>query len=214
MPSANRPSVIGPDLVIKGEIRNAGDIEVRGYVEGSIVADRVTVHQGGRVFGTIRSDAVEVNGQMQGIVQVKNLIAIGSTGSVSGDVRYGQLALAPGGDLNAEVRNVPPSLAGDFDVTVRRGGSVRITTADLTALDPDSRPEDLTYRVGSPSGGHVARTGTETVAIETFSQADLATGQIVFVHDGRTNAARFDVVVADASGADSGTPRTLNVSVI
>lgn len=213
MADHSRASVIGPDLIIKGDIRNGGDLEVRGYVEGSISARRVTVHPGGRVFGTVKSDAAEVNGQMQGTMRVKTLIAIGATGSVAGDVRYGQLTLAPGGDLNAEVRNVPPELAGDFDLSVRRGGSVRITTADLTAVDPDNRPEELTYRVSGASGGHVARARAEADAIETFSEAELAAGEIVFVHDGAAERATFEVSVRDAAGATSGDPQGVRVTV-
>ena len=121
MTAPAKPTIIGPDLIVKGDIRNGGVIEVRGYIEGSVAADHLVVHDGGRVFGTVRANAADVNGKVQGTVAVKNLVNIGATGTVAGDVRYGKLALATGGNLEASVRNVPPELAGDFEIAVRRG---------------------------------------------------------------------------------------------
>jgi cytoskeletal protein CcmA (bactofilin family) len=201
-------------MVIKGDIKNAGQIEIRGYVEGSVSAGHLMIHEGGRVFGTVKVDAAEVNGRLQGNVAVKNLISIGSTGFVGGDVRYGQLALASGGDLNADVRNVPPGIAGDLNVVVRKGRSVRVTSADLTAIDPDDKTDALVYRVSNPAGGFVANASASTTSISTFTEADIQAGNILFVHDGAARSGSFDAQVADASGATSGAPITVSVAVI
>ncbi|MBS0244951.1 MAG: polymer-forming cytoskeletal protein, partial [Proteobacteria bacterium] len=138
--SPGAKAVIGSDLAILGDVRNAGEIEVLGLIKGTLSADRVIVHPGGRIIGTLNAASAEVQGWVEGRVRVKNLISIGSSGAVHGDVQYGQLALAPGGDLAAEVRNVPPELGGDFELAVRRGRSVRVTTEDINAMDPDDTP--------------------------------------------------------------------------
>ncbi len=215
MSTQRSKTIIGPDMVIKGDIRNGGDIEVRGYVEGTLAAERLTVLPGGRVFGTVKTDTADVQGKLQGTVAVKALIQIGATGSVSGDVRYGQLALATGGDLDASVRNVPPELAGDLNLVVRRGRSAPITSADLTAVDPDDKPDQLTIRISAVQGGRVARAGALTVAVDSFTAADLAAGAMVFVHDGSAGAtASFAVEVTDRAGASSGAPSTVTVGVL
>lgn len=207
-------TIIGPDMVVTGDVRTSGEIEVRGYIEGTLATERLLVVEGGRVFGTIRAGSADVRGRMQGTVAVKTLMNIASTGSVRGDVRYGQLALASGGELEAEVRNVPPEIAGDLQVAVRRGRSVRITNADLTAIDPDDRPENLIFHVTSSSGGRLARASEPGLAVESFSAADIAAGAIDFEHDGSAGLkASFSVDVRDASGAMSGTPVTVNVAV-
>ena len=54
-----------------------------------------------------------------------------------------------GADLSAELRNVPPRLSGDLDITVRRGKSVVVTTEDITTIDPDDTPDNLTTRFKS-----------------------------------------------------------------
>jgi cytoskeletal protein CcmA (bactofilin family) len=211
----NGGAIIGEDLIVKGEIRSGGRIEVRGYIEGSVSAEHVSIQPGGRVFGTLTADSAEVFGTMQGKVAIKQLINIGSTGVVSGDVRYGRLSMAAGGDLSADVRNVPPEITGDFHLIVRRSRSVSITTTDLTAFDPDDTSEQLVYAVTQPVNGYVSRTAAPTMPIDRFTQAELAAGGMLFVHDGSSGAnASFDVVVSDHAGASSGAPRTVTVAVI
>jgi cytoskeletal protein CcmA (bactofilin family) len=208
-------AVIGEDLVIQGELRCGGDVEVLGYITGSVSAARIMVHPSGKVHGTVRAQSAEVNGFMQGTIAVQQLISIGETGSVSGDVRYGQLALARGGELSADVRNVPPALGGDLNLAVRRGRSVRITTDDIRAIDPDSGAAALIFAVSSPNGGSIVHFDQPQSPLESFSQEELQGGSIYFQHDGGSaSEATIDVVVTDQAGATSGAPRTLHVAVI
>lgn len=207
-------TIIAEDMVVRGDIKNGGLVEVKGYVEGSVSAERLLIHENGRVYGTVRADNCDVNGRMQGTVLIKHLISIGQTGAVRGDVRYGKLVLAGGGDLDATVRNVPPEIAGDLNVTVKRGHSVRVTTADLTAIDPDSAAASVVFTVGATTGGHMARAGALKSPVQSFTQEDLEAGTVLFVHDGSAgNSAAIELVAADQLGATSGAPKSLTVTV-
>jgi cytoskeletal protein CcmA (bactofilin family) len=174
----------------------------------------VLVHKTGRLFGSVRTDTAEVHGTVQGDVVVKNLIDIRSSGNVSGNVKYGKLALEMGGNLSAEVRNVPPSLGGDLDLEVAKGRSVPITLQDVTALDPDDAARDLRFTVTRANSGFVALASAPKRAVTSFTQADLESGNVAFMHDGSNGGrAGFDIVVADRSGATSGPPRSVAVAV-
>lgn len=209
-----REAIIQEDTIIKGKIRNCRQMEIRGFVEGELAAESVLVHQGGSFYGTLKTDQADIAGLVQGELFVKNLISIRSSGSVNGNVRYGQLAMEMGADLSAELRNVPPRLAGDLDITVRRGKSVVITTEDITAIDPDDTPEDLTYTVSNLQNGYVALAASAGISIINFTQADIEAGRVLFVHDGGgSTSANFDVLVADDSGATSGRAQTVTVHV-
>jgi cytoskeletal protein CcmA (bactofilin family) len=206
--------VVREDTVIKGEIRNCRQIEIYGYVEGEVAASLLLVHKDGRCFGTIRSENAEIHGTVQGNVSVKHLINIRSSGSVTGNVRYGQLSMEAGANLSAQVRNVPPTLAGDLDLLVDRGRTVRITPEDLTAFDPDDTAKDLVFTVSNAVNGFVARSGAPQAPISQFTQADLEGGAVIFAHDGSdTTEASFDVVVADQAGATSGAAKPVKVAV-
>lgn len=215
MSLANGSAVIGNDLVVKGDLRSSGRIEVHGLVEGKVSCEHLTVHPSGRVLGTIEVGSADVSGTLQGRARIRNTIAIGSTGKVAGDVRYGRIAMVEGAELMADVRNIPPELGGDFHIVVRRGRTVTLTRADIDAVDPDNTADELTYRVTAPSQGHIARSAFPTMAIDNFTQAELAAGRIVFVHNGNgTGNGSFDVTVTDASGNASGAPTTVTVAVV
>jgi cytoskeletal protein CcmA (bactofilin family) len=206
--------VVREGTIIKGEIRNCRQMEVYGYVEGDVAADAVLIHKNGRCYGTVKTDSAEVHGDLQGTVVVKHLINIHASGSVSGNVQYGKLALAAGGSLSAEVRNVPPAVGGDLELTVGKGRTVPITLEDLHAVDPDDEAKDLTFTVSNGRNGFVALAGAPTRPATKFTQADLEGGRVLFAHDGtNTNVASFDIVVADKSGATSGAAQTVKVSV-
>jgi cytoskeletal protein CcmA (bactofilin family) len=210
----SRHAVIGKDDFLKGHIRNGRRIDVYGYVEGSIESEVLVIHEGGQVYGTARAGDAEVRGVLQGEGIIKNLIDIAATGSVIGSMRYGRIAMAPGANLSAEVRNIPPELAGDFQVLVNRGRTVVVTTADLTAFDPDDTAAALVFHVTNATNGRIKLSGPGGGVVTQFTQADLMEGRVLFEHDGSKSAtARFDVVVTDHSGASSGPARTVNVSV-
>jgi len=212
--TTNSLSTIGTDLVVKGRIRRCRSLDVHGYVEGGVEADELRIQPGGRVFGIVRADRLEVHGQLQGDVAVRTLILIGTTGKVVGNVRYGQLALQPGGELSADVRNVPPEVHGDFQIAVRRGRWVPITLADLNAVDPDNTAAEIRFSVSDLAGGYVAREGEPAAAIDTFTQAELASGTIIFMHDGSGGGSGgFQVTVTDKAGA-SAAPQRVTVSVV
>jgi cytoskeletal protein CcmA (bactofilin family) len=198
--------VVREDTIIKGEIRNCRQMEVYGYVEGDVAADTLLIHPSGQCYGTVRTQSAEIRGTLQGDVVVKHLISIRDTGSVSGNVQYGA--------LSAEVRNVPPAVAGDLDVTVDRGRSVTITLEDLHAIDPDDEAKDLVFTVSNARNGFVTHSSAPGRPAAKFTQADLEGGRVSFKHDGTTTpAASFDVVVADHAGATSGAPQTVKVTV-
>ncbi len=206
--------VVKEDTFIKGKIRNCRRIEIFGQVEGELAAGEMLVHEGGQFQGKAKTDSADVHGTVQGNVTVRNLITIRDSGSVNGSVQYGQLAMEVGGSLSADVRNVPPSISGDLDLTVYRGRSVGITLEDLTAIDPDDDAKDLVYTVSNAVNGFVALTGTPSLPTAIFTQADLEASRVTFRHDGSaTDKASFDVVVTDASGATSGNPQTVKVTV-
>jgi len=208
--------IVTEDTVIRGvrELRNCRQLEVFGYLEGEVAAKSVLVHPNGRLFGKLKSDNAEIHGTLQGEVVVKHLIDIRSSGNVSGNIKYGKLALEVGGNLTAEVKNVPPTLSGDMQIEVSKGGSTPVSLQDLNALDPDDNAKDLRFTISNVRHGYLALSSAPRRSVTGFTQADLEAGQVTFVHDGRSaDAASFDIVVADRSGGTSGAPKTVRVAV-
>ncbi len=230
MSPASRNLVVNEDMTIKGQIRNCAQLDVFGLVEGEVFAEKIVIHPGGRFYGTAKAHDAAVQGTLEGRVLIKNLIHIGDNGTVIGDVRYGRIAMDPGGNLSAELRNVPPEIFGDLTVEVAAGRAVQITTRDLTGFDPDDGAGVLVYSVRNVKHGYIKVAGG-AIPAKTFTQQDLEAGRVSFVHDGSTgnsasfdvvltdsqgatsNSASFDVVLTDSQGATSGAPQTVEVVV-
>ena len=100
--------------------------------------------------------------------------------------------------------NDAPVLGGDDAITIANGGAVVVTTADLTASDPDNTPAELVYTVTGVTHGVVRRSGAATAS---FTQADLAANLVSFQHDGSGAAGGFTV-----SLSDGGAPQTATVT--
>jgi cytoskeletal protein CcmA (bactofilin family) len=210
----SRVLIIREDAFLKGDIRNAERIEVFGYVEGEIAGNALIIQPGGRCFGKVRVETADVRGTLQGDVLVRQLINVRSSGEVAGNVKYGRLAMELGGTLTAEMRNIPPSIAGDLDMSVDRGQAVRITLQDLSAIDPDDSADHLTFTVSQLRNGFITLATDPARPIEAFTQADLEQGSVLFHHDGTDEPlAGFAVVVADHAGATSGAAQTVKVAV-
>lgn len=91
-----------------------------------------------------------------------------------------------------------PVVAGDLALALDEGGSVAVMTADLDEADPDSSGAALTYTVTATTHGQVLVDGA---IADSFSQLQLAAGDVSFHHDGsETTEASFSVSLADGSG--------------
>jgi cytoskeletal protein CcmA (bactofilin family) len=196
-----------------GQIRGGDLVEINGVAEGTIVTRRLLIAPGGRFKGSLRADEVLVHGELRGDATVQKLLTISATGDVVGRIRYGQLVLERGGHLSADMKNVPPQLAGDFEITVARGGQAAITPEDLCAADADDPVTALEFTANAVLNGHLARADASDIPIHTFTQADINAGAIVFVHNGHGQHAGFDVIVADDDGATAGRPRPVLVRI-
>jgi len=199
---------------LTGQIRGGQHVEIEGSADGSIATKHLVIGQGGSFKGSARVESAEIHGELRGDLSVRNLLKISETGDVEGDVRYGQLALEAGSNLVADLRNVPPELAGDFELEVLRGGSVKITPEDLNATDADDGPDALKFTATNLINGHLALSDAQSEPLAQFTQADINAGKIVFVHSGgETGNAGFDVVVVDDEGASAGAARPVLVRV-
>jgi cytoskeletal protein CcmA (bactofilin family) len=190
--------IISKDTAIKGSIRNCKRLEVSGYVEGDVTTTALIVHEGGVFHGQAKTGSAEVSGLLQGDIVVDGLMKIHSIGTVNGNVHYGRLSMDAGAHL----------------IAVVRGRSARITTADITAFDPDDTAANLAFSVSNEQHGMVTVTGAGKGRAQAFTQADLTSGRVLFQHDGSaTPRASFDVVVTDHAGGTSGAPQTVTVTV-
>ena len=85
--AVNVESVIGPGLMVKGEIYSKGTLRVDGKVEGNISANgSVVIGENGVVKADIVADHIIVGGTVRGNVAGRERVEIVSKGQLYGDV--------------------------------------------------------------------------------------------------------------------------------
>ena len=112
-PKAKPPaSVLSSDLVITGNIKTTGDIQIEGTIEGDIRAHLLTVGEGATVKGECLADDVVVNGRVIG--RVRGLkVRLTSSARVEGDIIHKTIAIESGAHFEGSVqRQDDPLQAG------------------------------------------------------------------------------------------------------
>ena len=111
--------------------------------------------------------------------------------------------------------NDPPQLVANNALTVLEGGPAPIDSSVLSYSDVDDSSSDLIYTVLSgPTNGQLELVSDAGNAITTFTQADIDSGDVQFVHNGEEPAAEgfsFEITDGDVTLSET---FTINVNQV
>lgn len=93
--SNTAPSILGRDIVITGDIKTDGEVQVDGRLDGNIIAAMLTVGESGAVNGSIKADRVLIRGKVQGKVTAMT-VELAETANVQADLTQDELSIANG----------------------------------------------------------------------------------------------------------------------
>jgi cytoskeletal protein CcmA (bactofilin family) len=97
-------SVIGPSVVIKGEISAEEDLMVMGRVEGTIDHNqRLTIHADGVINASIKAQEITVEGTVHGNIYGTKRVKICATAQVDGNVFAPSVGLVEGSRFKGTV---------------------------------------------------------------------------------------------------------------
>lgn len=89
------PSILGRDIVITGDIKTDGDVQIDGRLDGNVKAGNVTIGEQGIINGKVVATNVHVRGKITGKVDA-NSIELAETANVQADLVQDQLMIANG----------------------------------------------------------------------------------------------------------------------
>ena len=105
--------MIGPSIIIKGEVSGEEDLLVQGKVEGLIdlQSNEVTVGQSGQVFADIKAKIVRIDGEVTGdVVAIENVV-ISKAGNVRGNIIAPRVTLEDGAIFKGSIDMDPDEVA-------------------------------------------------------------------------------------------------------
>ncbi|WP_226794663.1 bactofilin family protein [Altererythrobacter sp. CC-YST694] len=91
-------SVIGPDVVIRGDISANADLHVDGRVEGDISCASLVQGEASVIEGSIEAESARLAGRVTGSIHVRELVML-RTARADGDVRYDALTIEQGAQV-------------------------------------------------------------------------------------------------------------------
>jgi len=96
-------SVIGPDLIITGNLLSKGEVQVDGTVEGDIHGSHVIVGPNANIIGGIVAEEIVIRGQVSGTVRGKRVMLQASS-QVEGDIYHNALSIEQGAMFEGKSR--------------------------------------------------------------------------------------------------------------
>jgi cytoskeletal protein CcmA (bactofilin family) len=114
-------TLIGPDTLVRGDVRSTGPVEIRGTLEGDCqTSARCIVHESGRVLGNIDAAALIVAGRVEAGVIVADKIELRASASVEGAIRARVLVIEDGALYEGNIEG--PGAAGNPSLVRDRRG--------------------------------------------------------------------------------------------
>lgn len=116
----------------------------------------------------------------------------------------------------ANADDTSPTIITNTSATLNEAESTVITLAKLNSTDVDSSAANLVYTVGTtPANGRLEFVGAPGTAITSFTQTQLAAGQVRYVHNGsETTSDGFSFTVSDGINTPTGGSFAITVNPV
>jgi cytoskeletal protein CcmA (bactofilin family) len=96
--SSSTFSVIGADVVIKGDVTASADLHIDGTVEGDIACASLVQGESSRIEGSLEAGNARLAGRVRGTISVRELVILKSA-VIEGDVHYDALTIEQGAQV-------------------------------------------------------------------------------------------------------------------
>jgi len=106
-------SILGSDVVVRGDIEAKVDLHIDGRVEGDIACAALVQGAESRIKGHVAAKSARIAGTIEGSISTEELVVEGSA-RILGDVSYQTIAIAAGGQIDGKLTHRDPSAQGDL----------------------------------------------------------------------------------------------------
>lgn len=98
-------SVLGPDVIVKGNISATADLHIDGRVEGDVNCGSLAQGGESQIFGSVTAEVARLAGAIEGGVRVKNL-TVERSAKITGDVEYENITIENGGHIDGRLKHM------------------------------------------------------------------------------------------------------------
>ncbi|KAM4616687.1 extracellular matrix organizing protein FRAS1 [Polymixia lowei] len=193
---------------LKGTDVDSDSLKLRYILTKDVLAGKLLLTK------TKRQEKVSVKGPVQSFTQEdvnKGLLEYShDRGEKAGSLSFKFNLVDPEGNklidqsffISVLEDRLPPSVVVNKGLVLEENSVKKLTTLQLSASDQDSEPGELAYRVTKQPGlGHLEHAANPGTRISTFTQADLASRSVQYVHtsEEEKHADQFSFTVSDGA---------------
>ncbi|XP_033115290.1 chondroitin sulfate proteoglycan 4-like [Anneissia japonica] len=126
---------------------------------------------------------------------------------VSNQTEFFNITIFPVNDETFEI------VTKNLLMQVPQGTEYVIDKGDLETIDPDTNPNQIVYHLLTrPSNGYLVFTDNKSIPVMSFTQEDINSHQLIFIHDGSVMKGGFPFEVSD--GAHKPKFKLFNIVII
>ena len=97
-------SVLGPDVMITGNVRATADLHIEGQIDGDLDCGNLVLGPEAVVKGQVRAESARVAGTIEGSVAIRQLV-VESGARITGDVEYENVTLENGAHIDGRMKH-------------------------------------------------------------------------------------------------------------
>ena len=98
-------SVIGPDVIITGNVTATADLHIDGRIDGDVNCGSIVQGTESRISGSVKADVARLAGSIEGSVSVRQL-TIERAARITGDVEYETIAIENGASIDGRLKHI------------------------------------------------------------------------------------------------------------
>ena len=104
-------SVIGPDVVITGNVSATADLHIDGRIDGDVSCSNMVQGTDSQINGSVRADVARLAGAIDGSVSVRQL-TVERAARISGDVEYETISIENGASIDGRLKHLSADSRG------------------------------------------------------------------------------------------------------
>lgn len=144
---AGVPSIISSDVVIKGSIESAGELQFDGEIDGDVRAKGLVIGDGARVDGEVMAEKVRVSGTVEGSIRAVE-VELAATAHVKGDITHKSLTIESGAHFDGSSQHSDDPLSGSG---AKLNAPRKTVTPPVAAIEEPATEQDFAAEIEEPA---------------------------------------------------------------
>lgn len=96
-------SVIGPDMVVTGNVAATADLHVEGRIDGDVQCAALVQGEASVIRGSVVAESARIAGTIEGSIRVRQL-TVEQSARITGDVDYESLGVETGARIDGRLK--------------------------------------------------------------------------------------------------------------